>query len=229
MSSSDRDTQALRRAALLALQQGDFTRSIDQLGQHLRHHPQDTEAELELGLAELLSGDREAFITRFQKLTPQLAVAPPTVGRAQRLWVQSRRIANDMARAATILVLAGIPATAAGCAKSPPGPSEQPESGSAGPTVTVAPADSVTTGADLGDGGGEPDTGPVASASAVATASATASATATATVAATATATATTTRTRTRPYRPKTRYVAVRPSPVPNFAPPPGTPTPKSK
>ncbi len=223
MSSSDPDAQSQRHAALQALQQRDYGCSIDQLRQHLRQHPKDTEAELELGIAELLSGDREGFISRFQKLTPQLAAAPPTVGRAQRLWNQSRRIANDMARAAAILVLAGIPATAAGCAKSPPGPSEQPETEPVGPTVTVAPADPVTTSAGLGDEGGEPDTEPVASASP------SASAMATAVPSVTATAPPAATTTRSRPYRPKTRYVVARPSPVPYFAPPAGTSTPKVK
>lgn len=216
MSSGPPEGNKLRAAALQALQRRRYEEAAELLERHLAEHPQDAEAELELGLAEMLLGRREQFAARQRSLAARFAEQGPITRRARQLWLRHVAVADSMAKAAAILVLAGIPATAAGCAKQAPTAAGDGPVTTAEPTVEVPaapPAEESASGAG-GVASGEEDGATAAPASA--SASATGS-----TAASTTSSTAPTIATATKRPRPKNRYVVARPMPVPNPSPPP--------
>ena len=178
-----------REQARRFLHEGKFAEVIDCLLAHLASSPDDTEAQMELGLVELLAGHREMFAARVDSLRSRFSAEPPATPRQQSLWDQCRRVREAMASAAALLTAAGLSATAAGCVnKAPPDP---------GPSVTVEapatpPPPEPTAAPALPEASPEE---PIVTPEPLPSASAAES--------------------DPEPYRPKTRYVAVRPNTIP--------------
>jgi hypothetical protein len=178
-----------REQARRFVHEGNFAEAIGCLLAHLASSPDDAEAEMELGLVELVSGRREQFAARVDSLRPRFSKKPPVTPRQQSLWDQCRRMREAMSSAAALLTAAGLSATVAGCVnKAPPDP---------GPSVTVEapatppPPEPTAAPADPEPAPEEPfvTPEPVPSTSSPAPDP--------------------------EPYRPKTRYVAVRPNTIP--------------
>jgi hypothetical protein len=203
----------LREMGLEALRTRRYRDAVEHLSNHFEIHPDDVEASMELALAELLLGQRLRFACRYEMLSARFAADSPPTHRARMLWERCRRIGESMATAAIMLTAAGISATSAGCAKAstteqaPPATvgvplsSASPDPASPDPTVAT-PDPTVVTPEPTKEAVEEPrpdETAPGPTASAPP-------------------ATPAPTPTPTRNY-PKTRYVAVRPDPVPNLIP----------
>ena len=178
-----------REQAQRFLREGSFAEAIACLHAHLASFPDDAEAQMELGLVELLAGHRERFAARVDSLQPRFSTRPPATPRQQSLWDQCRRVREAMTSAAALLTAAGLSATSAGCVtKAPPDP---------GPSVTVEatttppPPEPTAAPAEPEAASEEPivTPEPLPSASSPAPDP--------------------------EPYRPKTRYVAVRPNTIP--------------
>jgi hypothetical protein len=172
------------------LREGSFAEAIACLRTHIASFPDDVEAQMELGLVELLAGHRERFAARVDGLQPRFSIHPPATPRQQSLWDQCRRVREAMTSAAALLTAAGLSATAAGCVtKAPPDP---------GPSVTVeapaTPPQPEPTAVRPTEPEAAPEE-PVATPEPLPSASAT--------------------EPDPEPYRPKTRYVAVRPNTIP--------------
>ena len=203
-----RTSANLREMGLEALRTRRYQDAVEHLSNHFELHPDDVEASMELALAELLLGHRLRFARRYETLSARFAADSPPTHRGRILWDRCRRIGESMAAAAIMLTAAGIPATSAGCAKpstteqAPPASVGVPLS-SASPEPTVAtPEPTVVTPDPTKEAVVEPppeETAPGPTASAPP-------------------ATPAPTPTPTHNY-PKTRYVAVRPDPVPNLIP----------
>jgi hypothetical protein len=171
------------------LREGNFAEAIACLRTHIASFPDDAEAQMELGLVELLAGHRERFAARVDSLQPRFSIHPPATPRQQSLWDQCRRVREAMTSAAALLTAAGLSATAAGCVtKAPPDPGPSvtveapatpppPEPTAAPAEPEAAPEEPIVTPEPLPSASSPPPDP--------------------------------------EPYRPKTRYVAVRPNTIP--------------
>lgn len=202
---TDNNDATARELGLEALRSRRYQQAVEHLARYCELHPDDVEATMELGLAELLLGQRTQFASRYESLSRRFSVASPPTARARALWDRCRRVGESMAAAALLLTAAGIPATSAGCAKTSP-PEQSPPA-----TVQVPLSDSPETSVETPEPTVKPD--PTEEVVEVPTPDETAPG-----PAASAPPTPTPIPTPTRDY-PKTRYVAVRPDPVPNLVP----------
>jgi hypothetical protein len=90
--------------------------AIKSLKKHLESCPQDIEAELELGIAYLLNGDEDRFMTIHQSIAPEVENHNLNEGRLGSIWALSLKMFARVAQAAAIVTLVTMPLLS-GCSK----------------------------------------------------------------------------------------------------------------
>ena len=106
-----------RDIARVALKRHDYPAAIRCLKLHLLAHPDDVEAEIELGLAHYLNGDEAAVLEVHDRVADVMTDGAAHTGHLARLWETYRGVVRRLAKAAAILAVATVPLGAAGCPK----------------------------------------------------------------------------------------------------------------